>query len=194
MDETKILTVLKKTENGKLKSMLVFNSANEQARLYFSDDEKLSRIVVGNGSRNLVAVDRVGIRCVTDPLTPGCTGDFKDGKDIFWYNPSRLSSVCTLFMKDSSGAWGEYVVPKTENEEKQMRCFMAVTEGSVIFQNTEGEDTLRVALTPEGKVAYLDTHMQEACEIFEENTTTNAPEDKLGVSLIQREIEKRRTR
>ena len=39
MDDEKV-TVLKRTEDGKLKSILIYNSANQQARLYFSDDEK----------------------------------------------------------------------------------------------------------------------------------------------------------
>ena len=130
------VTVLKKTENGKLKSMIVFNSANEQARLYFSDDEKLMRMVIGSETRNLVAFDRVGSEYVADPLTPSEFEGQKGEADSRWsLTGINYPSEFWLDLKGPDGKFASCIDPETNKPTGQARCFVNASSTCIRFQN-----------------------------------------------------------
>ena len=192
MDNPKKVTVLKRMEDGKVKSLLIFNSANEQARLYFSDDEKLTRMVVGNGAENLVAFDRVGSKFVTDPLKLGYIERVSKNKDkAYWsYTQNGDGTEFWLDIKAPSGQWGECVDSQTGKPTGSSRCCVNAWETGVRFQNAAGYSAVQIQLSPQGVFQGIKDNLYGECEVIEQNTTTHASEEQSVKSLMQKEFER----
>lgn len=188
MDEKKV-TVLKRTEDGKVKSLLIFNEANEQARLYFSDDEKLTRMVIGNGSRNLVAFDRVGDRYIPDPLTPG---EKEEGaRWAFNGTNKRLQ----LYLKDPSGRNVECIDSETHKPNGQARCFLSAEGWGIAVTGADGFSSLEVYLEDSGRFEKMKPYgPNRPCEIIEQNTITKTSDKQQTESLVQRAMNNRLSR
>ena len=165
------LTILKRNENGKLKSLLVFNAANEQARLYFTDDEKLDRVVVGNDKENIVAWDRVGARYIVSPLTDKFRLD-TNGDGRFW-----------CYLKDPSKPAG------TE------RCFItAEASGNLSIQNAKGVTGVEIDLGKDGQFHGFINRGYGPYEVIEHNITPEIPTPQSVQSLMQRKLSDRSSR
>ncbi|MBR6411727.1 MAG: hypothetical protein IKS41_01015 [Alphaproteobacteria bacterium] len=198
MSDAKKVTVLKRTENGKLKSMIIFNSADEQAHLYFSDDEKLTRMVIGTGSRNLVAFDRVGQKYVVDPLTPGHIIGKEEEQGARWSLQGRMENYHNEFwltLKDPTGQAMCCIDPATNEPTDQSRCFVNAWESGIRFQNAQGLSAFQIELTPEGGVrGFRDKVYGEKSEIIEQEVLTKESEEKVSKTLLEKEFERRHVR
>ena len=165
------VTILKRNENGKLKSLLVFNAANEQARLYFTEDEKLDRVVVGNDKENIVAWDRVGEHYVVSPLTDKFRLD-TNGDGRFW-----------CYLKDPKRQ------PGTE------RCFItAEASGNLSIQNAKGVTGVEIDLGKDGKFLGFINRGYGPYEVVEHNTTSEVPAPQQQGTLLQKALDDRRSR